>query len=145
MFKNIFPKNNNKSIKKVKVDSGNEDFLDSLPKRTAANLARDMEYEKNNSDISIDSDPMKQLEKIIKSTAPDVLRKIIESVDDSDLSVASYYLKDEDKKTIYNIVGEKEAAAIKEDQYFMGDPALCDVRETCKIIMAVADKVLEEK
>lgn len=120
-------------------------ILSLMPIRMASNIERDIEEKNENQGCSDGVDPIYRFESLIKTTSKEALKKLIDTIDDSDLSVSSYYLNDNDKGILFDVIGEEKAGVIREDQQFMGNPSRRDVREACIAIMDAVDKNSEEK
>lgn len=90
-------------------------------------------------------DPMLQFEHFILDAPEREIRRVTGLVADSDLSVASYYLSENPKERLFEIIGEELTEQIKEDHSFMDNPGKRDVSEACITIMDVVDRIIEDK
>ena len=95
--------------------------------------------------VTSGDDPMLQFEHFILDAPECEIRRVTEMVAGSDLSVASYYLSENPKERLFEIIGEELTEQIKEDHSFMDNPGKRDVSEACITIMDVVDRIIEDK
>ena len=95
--------------------------------------------------VTSGDDPMLQFEHFILDAPECEIRRVTEMVAGSDLSVASYYLSENPKERLFEIIGEELTEQIKEDHSFMDNPGKRDVSEACITIMDVVDSIIEDK
>lgn len=85
--------------------------------------------------VSQGDDSLLQFEHFILDAPEREIRRVLSLTTDSDLSVASYYLSENPKERLFEIIGEELTEQIKEDHSFMDNPGKRDVSEACKSII----------